>query len=115
MRFWSRRSTALSVRPLCALVAALFVVPQLVADEAAVDAGSLIADLGSSDYAVRQRATMQLKAGGQELLPQIVVALQSNDAEVRSRAWNVLLARALSSRTEVRNSARDAIRRLSEN
>src|SRR3954447_5556851 len=105
MKSRSRQSIALTVHALCAALAALFVVRQLAAEEAAVDAGSLIADLASGDYAVRQRATMKLQAAGQEMLPQIVVAVQSPDSEVRSRAWSILLAHARSPRTEVRNSA----------
>jgi hypothetical protein len=89
-------------------------VRQLSAEESEKDAAKLIADLGSNDYSVRQRATTTLEAGGIEFLPQIVAAVQSADAEVRFRAWNILLAHALSPRGNSREAARDAIRRLTE-
>jgi hypothetical protein len=85
-----------------------------VGEDTKADVASLISELGSNDYSVRQRATMQLQAGGQESLRQIVAILQSSDSEVRSRVWNILLACALSQRGEVRDQAREAIRQLSQ-
>jgi hypothetical protein len=108
------RRTTLVLPTMLAALAALLVCPSLYAEDATESAGNLIADLGSNSYAVRQRATTALEDGGEEMLPQIVAAVQSADAEVRSRAWNILLAHALSPRGGVREAARDAIRRLND-
>jgi len=96
-----------------AALAILLSSPPIFAEEAGGNDGGLIADLSSGDYSVRQRATLALEAGGQKVLPQIIAAVQSADAEVRSRAWSILLAHALSPRSDVREAARDAIRQLS--
>ncbi|HEY2412212.1 MAG TPA: hypothetical protein VGI40_08220 [Pirellulaceae bacterium] len=108
------RRTALALPAMLTVLAAILASPPLHAEDPAGSGGNLIADLGSSDYSVRQRATLALQAGGEELLPQIVAAVQAADAEIRSRAWNILLAHALSPRGDVREAARDAIRRLSD-
>src|SRR5262245_40844678 len=95
-----------------AVCLALLIHQQGVADGLPVDAGQLIADLASNDFAVRQQATSQLRQAGQEALPYVLRGLQSADAEIRNRCWNILLEQAVSSRADVRAIARDAIKQL---
>jgi hypothetical protein len=71
-----------------------------------------VEELESGDFAVRQRATAELKKAGVETIPLIAAAAASADAEVRSRTLAILLAHALSPRTEVREAARKAIAEL---
>ena len=72
----------------------------------------LIAQLGNVEFAVRQRAMVQLEAAGVAALPHLAKAAVSADAEVRSRAAAMLLAHAMSRRAEVRDAAREAIGQL---
>jgi len=108
------RPTTLALPATLAALVTVLTFPPLDAEDTATNGARLIADLSSNEYSVRQRATIALESGGRELLPQIVAAVQSADAEVRSRAWNILLAHAVSPPGEVREAARDAIRKLSD-
>src|SRR6476659_9223042 len=105
MMFRSRRTAKAALRATLALLTAVFVTLAINAEETTRTPGSLVAELGSSDYSVRQRAMMELQAGGKELLPQIIAAVKLADSEVRIRAWSILLAHALSPRGEVREAA----------
>jgi len=71
-----------------------------------------IEELGSGKFAVRQRATMELKSAEVEAIPLIAAAAVPADAEVRSRTIEILLAQALSPRPELREAARKAIAEL---
>jgi hypothetical protein len=51
----------------------------------------LIQQLGAASFAVRQRATRELQALGIAAKPALVLALQSKDAEIRSRARTILV------------------------
>jgi HEAT repeat protein len=53
-------------------------------------AAGLVADLGHTDYPVREKATRQLKALGPAALPALRRAAQSDDAEVKRRARDCL-------------------------
>lgn len=99
--------------PLAAVVGLLVVAVSSAAD-GPVNAESLIADLASSDFTIRQQATSQLQEAGQEALPHIVAAIRSTNSETRSRAWNILLTHALSNRLDIREAARAAVRQLED-
>jgi hypothetical protein len=77
-----------------------------------LDVQRQIADLGSSDFAVRQRATVALEEAGPEVIPHVAMAAASTDAEVRSRGQAILLSHALSPRREQRTAARQALEAL---
>jgi hypothetical protein len=55
----------------------------------APDAASLVARLGAGTVAEREESAKQLEAMGREVLPALVAALRSPDAEVRSRVLPV--------------------------
>lgn len=101
-------------QPLAAVAVGLLGVAASLATDGPPKAESLIADLGSSDFSTRQQATSQLQEAGQEALPHIVAAIRSTNSEARSRAWNILLTHALSTRTDVREAARAAVRQLQD-
>ncbi len=63
------------------------------ASKAAIDpkTSDLIQQLGDVSFAVRQRATRELQALGIAAKPNLVVALQSKDAEIRTRARAILV------------------------
>ncbi len=47
---------------------------------------TLVAQMGSDDFATREKATKQLRAAGQKTLPVLREAAKSKDVEIRSRA-----------------------------
>jgi hypothetical protein len=72
----------------------------------------LIAELGSDDFMVRQRATAELEQAGATAIPQITAAASAQDAEVRRRALGILLLQALSPQSDLRGASREALREL---
>ena len=80
------------------------------AEPRASDFPALVRDLASSDFAVRQQATQQLREAGPEAISLLAQSLRSGDREVRSRAIDILLSHALSLRSERREPALAALR-----
>jgi HEAT repeat protein len=68
-------------------------------------AAELVAELGNTDYAVREKASRQLKALGPAALPALRRAAQSADAEVKRRARDCLGSVEAGLRPEVAGAA----------
>jgi hypothetical protein len=73
----------------------------------------LVSDLGSADFAVRQRASGRLAEAGSQAIGPLAAAATSADAEVRNRAQLILLNLARSPKTDVRERSTRSIRELS--
>lgn len=86
--------TSLSAAVLVGLAAALAFAPCLAADSterrASPAVAQLITDLGSSDYAVRQRAEQELISLGADAFDDLKLAESSDDLEIASRAHYIL-------------------------
>jgi hypothetical protein len=98
-----------------ACVALIWCAPQLLAADGLPDVEDLerrVAELASSDFSVRQRASKELEAAGTAAIPIIAEAVKSADAEVRSRALSILLAHSLSRQTDRREEVRVALEGL---
>lgn len=105
------RST-LSV-PLVSLLLGLSLIDALSAAEAPADnLPARVAELSSSDFTTRQRATQALEAAGSEAIAFVAAAIARGDGEVRSRAFGILLTNALSQQPERREGARAALDKL---
>jgi HEAT repeat protein len=68
-------------------------------------AADLVSDLGHADYAVREKATRQLKALGPAALPALRRAATARDAEVKRRARDCLGSIEAGSRPELAGAA----------
>jgi hypothetical protein len=73
----------------------------------------LVRELGSGDFAVRQRATAALGEAGADAIEPLAAAAASAEAEIRNRAQLILLGLARSPKKEARQRSLDSIRRLS--
>src|SRR5262245_23897233 len=58
-------------------------------------AAQVVLELGSQDFAVRQRASGALEQAGSEVIELLAAASMSDDVEVRSRAMKILLTHSL--------------------
>ena len=88
--------------------------PSLRADETWTDAelARQANSLGSDQFAVRQGATRILLSAGPGGVPHLVQAVNAGDAEIRSRAFDILLEHALSRDPHRRAAARGALLEL---
>jgi hypothetical protein len=93
-------------------VVVLFDQPSVAEEKSEV--GRWVEDLGSGEFAVRQRAMGLLAGAGVEAIGELTRAVGGKDAEVRKRAMAILVGHALSPREELRRSAKEAIGGLAE-
>ncbi len=70
------------------------------------------AELGSRQFAVRQNATRRLIAAGPAAASHLATAIETGDAEVRSRGLRVLVEQSLTPRADLRQPAKEALERL---
>lgn len=85
------------------------------AEEKALDAEAvtkLVAQLGSSEAAVREAAAEQLSKGGGEVIAPLVAAADSTDLEVISRCVGVLADLRNRENAELKAAATDALQKL---
>jgi Leucine-rich repeat (LRR) protein len=75
-------------------------------------AAQLVFELGSRDFAVRQRALLALEQAGPEVIELLAVASTSDDVEVRARALKILLTHSLGPVGDARDQARAMLQRL---
>jgi len=97
---------------LTAAIAALVGGRAASAEKGPVDLQQCVANLGSSDFTVRQLATQHLQEAGVGAIPLLAEAMSSGDREVRSRSLQILLSHALSLQYERRDRAMAALRTL---
>src|SRR5439155_20258225 len=97
-----------------ALLAIFAAAPAIVArSDTNENVAQLVAELGSGDFAARQRATAALADAGADAMVQLERAAGSTDAEVRRRALSILFAHSLGSLADCKELARGALERVS--
>src|SRR5262245_5737171 len=108
-----RRSRPYAIEAVAsALMLAFSIVPRLA--EPSDELQRLVQELGSGDFAVRQRASATLADAGAEAIEPLAAAAASADAEIRNRAQLILLGLARSPKADVRQRSLDSIRKLSQ-
>jgi hypothetical protein len=72
---------------------------------AADELAQQVRNLASSDFAVRQEATLRLQAAGDRAVPALAAAVAQGDAETRTRSLRILMSHAMSAEQSLREPA----------